>query len=327
MKGIRNKLSVLILSLAVMAFSSCTLVNVDLGPRMAPLQERTIMGEGTGKVLMVDVSGVLLSGYQVPGGGLLSRSEDMTTRLAEELDKAAEDESVKALLLRVDSPGGTVAASDIIYHQIMEFKKKTGAKVVVSMQGIAASGGYYVSMSGDKILAMPGTLTGSVGVIMANLNLSGLLNKYGVSSQVVKSGIYKDIWSPFRPVTPEEKQVMQSIINDMFGRFEALVKKGRPNLTADQLARATTARLFTGNQALALGLVDGIGYLEDAFEEAKNFAGLDQARLVVYHRPGAYKPNVYAQAPNVGGVSDVSPLLSLLAGTPQVMYMWLPAMQ
>lgn len=320
-----RKLRPWILLLFVSALMACTLLNVDLGPRMAPLQEKTVAGEGPDKVLMIDLSGVLMTGAGRPPAQPFSHVEDLASRLTEELDKAAKDDRVKALLLRIDSPGGSVAASDVIYHQIMRYKEKTKAKVVASMQGVAASGGYYVAMSADRILALPATLTGSVGVIAVKLNLAGLMGKYGVESEVVKSAVYKDMWSPFRPTTPEEKQIMQGMIDDMFVRFKTLVQQGRPGMSAEQLVQVATARVFTGSQAVGLGLVDRVGYVEDAFDEAKKLAGLDQAQLVVYHRPGAYKTNIYSQAPQISTGLDLT-ALHYLSGTPQLMYLWLPGL-
>jgi protease-4 len=307
-----------------LAPAGCTLMEVDLGPKYAPLEEKTVLGEGGDKVLMVDLSGVLVSGAQKPSGYPFAHAEDRLSLLAEELAKAEKDDKVKALILRIDSPGGTVTASDVIHHQIMAFKEKKKVRVVASLQGMAASGGYYAALAADRIVALPATMTGSVGVITVKLNLAGLMGKYGVSTEVVKSGNLKDIWSPFRPASDEERRIMQGMIDDMFHRFRDLLVKGRPNLKPDQLQRILTAQVFTGVQAKEIGLVDQVGYLEDAFDQAKQLAGLNEAQLVVYHRPGAYRPNVYSMGPEPAASPDLL-ALHYLSGSPQLMYLWLPA--
>jgi protease-4 len=315
---------ILILSCGI-AFAACTLVNVDLGPSTDPFEERTVAGEGADKVLLINIAGVLMEGRTQP----LSLSpwaagENLISRLTEELDKAEKDQRVKALVLKINSPGGSVAASDLIRHQIERFAEKRKIKVVAQFTSVAASGGYYVATAADSIVALPSTTTGSIGVIAVKLDLSGLMGRYGVAAEVVKSAALKDMWSPFKPAGPEERRAMQTMIDEMFEQFKAVVREGRPNITDEQLKRATTGEIFPASKALELGLIDRVGYPEDAFEEAKKLAGLKQARLVVYHRPGAHRPNVYAQAPQIDSGPESSDLFSISA-VPQLMYLWLPA--
>ncbi|RLC20161.1 MAG: signal peptide peptidase SppA [Deltaproteobacteria bacterium] len=306
--------------------SSCTLVQVNLGPRTAPFKEHTITGSGPDKVLLVSISGLMMEGRPRLPGPPWSVREDQTARLAEELGRARQDPGVKALVVKINSPGGTVSAADIMRHQIESFRKETGAKVVASLMGVAASGGYYVALAADKIVALPTTITGSIGVISLKLNLAGLMSRYGVETETVKSAPLKDMWSPFRPASLKERRIMQGLIDEFFQRFKALVQESRPGMSAAKLERAAGAQVFTAAQALDLGLIDKVAYPEEAFEMAKKMAGLEKARLVVYHRPGTPRPGIYAQsAASMAGL-DAAALLGL-AGAPRLMYLWLPGLR
>lgn len=315
--------SLLLLVLTVLVMTGCTLVEVNLGPKFAPFEERTIAGSGRAKVLLVDVSGVIFMGNESVPSTPLAKREDMVARLTEELELARSDKDIKALIVRIDSPGGTVSASDVLYHQIRQYREETGNKATAAMMGVATSGGYYTAVAADRIVALPTTVTGSIGVISLKLNISGLMDKYGVKAEAIKSAPLKDIWSPFRPANPEERKIMQNMIDRLFDRFKTVVRQGRPNMTADQFERAITARIFTADEALELGLIDKIGYPEDAFTEAKAMAGLEEARLVVYHRPGAYRPNFYSHA-GISGVEAMD-LFSMLE-RPSFMYLWAPGL-
>ena len=306
----------------LLMFPACTLLRVELGPSQDPLTERTISGSGLDKVLLVDISGVIMTG----DSGLLNlpmlKGEDMVQRLAEELYKARQDKHIKALLVRIDSPGGSVSASDLLYHLIESYQRDTGVKVVASMMGVAASGGYYVALAADKIYAMPTTVTGSIGTLSLRLDVSGLMGKVGVQTETVKSAPLKDMWSPFRPAKEEERAIMQGLIDQLFNRFKQKVVQRRPGLTPEQLEKSTTGRIFTAQEALELGLIDQVGYPEDALAAARQMAGLNEARLVVYHRPGANPSSIYAQS-NTGSAWGGGDLLSL-GSAPRPMYMWVP---
>src|SRR5207244_8728631 len=172
---------------------------------------------------------------------------------------AADHAHTEALLLRINSPGGTVTASDIIYHEIMAVKEKRKIPVVAVIMDLGASGGYYIAVAGDRIIAHPTSVTGSVGVIMLRVNAEGLLQKIGVEASAIKSGAKKDIGSPFRPMTEDERAIFQSMINGFFSRFLDVVSKGR-SLPADQLKVIADGRVLTRPQALQLGLVEQVGY-------------------------------------------------------------------
>jgi len=189
----------------------------------------------------------------------------------EELRDFVKDQSIKAIVVRVDSPGGAVAPSQEIYEEV----KKAGLKknVVVSMGSVAASGGYYISSAATKIIANPGTLTGSIGVIMEVPNIEGLMNKIGVKTEVIKSGKHKDIASVFRGIGAEERGILQGVLDDVHWQFIKAVAEGR-RIPPDEIKKIADGRVFTGKQALEKGLVDELGNLEDAIKTAGTLAGI-----------------------------------------------------
>jgi len=224
------------------------------------------------------LSGNRLTAMHLSGGGssialvkidgLLVSSENIVN----ELDDYAEDGSIKAIVLRIDSPGGGVVPSQEIFNAVKHAEKE-GKKVVVSMGSVAASGGYYIAAAADKIVANPGTLTGSIGVKMEFANVEKLLDKIGVKGMVVKAGQYKDIGSPFREMTEPEKKLLQDVIDDVHDQFIEAVSKGRGIPKADVTAIAD-GRIFTGRQALSLKLVDQLGDLDDTIKLAGTLVGI-----------------------------------------------------
>lgn len=316
----------LVATLLAMTAAGCAFVNVALYQPALPLQEKAIEGKGPGKVLLMDISGVLTYEKQGEENSLRERV-NLVARVKEELDKAAEDEEVKALILRINSPGGTVNASDLLYHEIMQFKKKKNVKVVACFLGMATSGGYYVAAAADYIVAQPTTLTGSIGTIALKFNVQGLMEKVGVEEETIKSGDKKDIWSPFRPSTSEERKILQGIIDEYQGRFLTVVREGRAKMTKSDVAIISDGRVFSGPQAMELHLVDQLGYLNDAVQWARSAVGMEQAKLVVYHRPGTYASNIYSMSDGkVWSWTDRlrQGRLPHHRTAPQFMYLWLP---
>jgi protease-4 len=317
-----TRLSIVVTALLALVTAGC--ISISLFPQTMPLREKTVQGTATDKILMMDISGVI---SEKGSSNPLSESEDLVALIKEELTLAAEDSQIKSLLLRINSPGGTVTASDVIHHEINEFKSKRKIPVVAVIMDVGASGGYYIAVAADRIIAHPTSVTGSVGVIMLRVNAEGLLQKIGVEAGAIKSGAKKDIGSPFRPMSEEERAIFQSMINGFQSRFLEVVTKGRKALPADQLKLIADGRVLTGPQAVQLGLVDQIGYLDDGIAAAKQLAGLADARVVMYVRPGTYKNNIYSQAP---GTSTLEALANLdimglvRGGTPQFLYLWMP---
>jgi len=292
--------------------------------RERPLEETTVEGEGRDKVLLVDISSVITDLPTRHAFGLIEE-ESTVGRVQSELKKAAKDERVKALVLRINSPGGGVTASDEVYGELVGFKREHKVPVVAALGDLAASGGYYVACAADQVVAHPTTVTGSIGVILVNLNLEGLLGKIGVRNETFKAGEHKDLLSPLRGATPEERRIVQSILDSLHARFVAVVREARPKLDTGRLAELTDGRIFDASQALAAGLVDRIGGLRDAIDVAKRSAGLETARVVMYRRADERRENIYSRA---GGPAQVNVLPvdlgALGGGGPRFMYLWAP---
>jgi protease-4 len=268
-------------------------VKVPLWEEAAPLKETVVSGKGANKLLLLDISGFLMEQSPSRWLGWGSRV-NLSARIKEELQKAARDDRIKGLILRINSPGGTVTAADLIYHELAQFKKEHGLKIVACVTGLAASGGYYVAQAADQIVAQPTALIGSIGVLALKFNIKGLLDKLGVDTELVKTGKLKDLWSPFRPGTPEEERLMQGIINDFYQRFVTIVAENR-RISRQEVLKYADGRIFTAGQAQAGNLIDRIGYLEDAITLAQEIRGLEETRVVMYHRPDSYRNNIYSQ--------------------------------
>jgi protease-4 len=256
--------------------------------------------------------------------------------IVEKLRKASEDPCVKAVVLRINSPGGSVTASDILYKEVTRVRtgdpnrKIPGKPVVASMLDCAASGGYYIACAADQIMAEPTTVTGSIGVVMMTWNAKGLLDKIGVSTDAIKSGPNKDAASPFRPMKPEERQIFQTMIDEYYQRFLAIVGHSRTNLKPEQIRELADGRVYTGTQALKLGLVDHEGSLDDALVLAKDLADIKKAQVVIYHRPVGYRGSIYAAAEAINPkMTASSPLVNIpvpdyLQGQGTFLYLWQP---
>lgn len=195
-----------------------------------------------------------------------------------QLKEYAKDRSVKAIVLRINSPGGAVAPSQEIYEEVRKVAARK--KIVVSMGSVAASGGYYVASAATRIIADPGTLTGSIGVIMEIPNVAGLMNKIGLKTEIIKSGKNKDMGTPFRAMKPEERKILQGVMDNVHNQFIRAVAKGRKMKIAD-VRKLADGRVFTGEQALKLGLVDQLGSFEDAIRTAARLAGISGEPQVV----------------------------------------------
>jgi protease-4 len=299
-------------------------ITVNLLPVQAPIEEKRLSGTGAEKVLLIDLSGVISS----HGNDGLVERPSMVAQIKEQLSRAAEDSKVKALVLRINSPGGTVTASDIIYHELQAFKRKRNVPVIASIMDVGASGGYYVAMAADKVLVHPSSVTGSLGVIMMTVNARGLLEKVGLEANTITSGPRKDMGTPFRAMTDGEREIFHTVIMSFYERFLTVIHEGRKNLTSEDIRKFADGRIYSGEQATALGLTDGIGYLDDAIELAKREAGMTKASIVTYRRPGEYKNNIYSQLLGGGGPIFSLANLDLTAmfrgGTPQFMYLWMP---
>lgn len=296
-----------------------------------PLQEYVLQGKGRDKIVLIHLRGTISTS---PRSGLLSEDPSPVQEVTSRLRKAARDEAVKAVVLAIDSPGGSVTASDILYEEIKRYKRESKAKVVALLMGLAASGGYYAAVAADRIVAHPTSITGSIGTVYIRPDLVGLMEKVGVQAEVTKSGKYKDISSWFRHSSEEERTIMQEMIDQLNARFLKLVQENR-KLGETQLKEVAGARVFTAEQALELGLVDSLGYADDAFALAGKLAGLgkglgadaEEVKVVAYRREKFADDTPY----NAFATSLDTPAWPLMDGASRVMralepgfhYLWL----
>jgi protease IV len=294
-------------------------------PTGEELQEKyhSLSKTATDKIAVIEVDGTIMS-----GDGYVKK----------QIDRVREDEHVKAVVLRVNSPGGTVTGSDFIYHHLKQLIAEKKIPMVVSMGSLAASGGYYVSMAagdGDKLIyAEPTTWTGSIGVIIPHYNISGLLDKWSVIDDSTASGPFKQMLSPTRklegPLREQEQAVVTNLVNECFADFKQLVLASRKTLRENPTLQETafTGQIFTAKQAKANGLVDEIGFIEAAIDRAAILASLDKTnvRVVKYKQPlGALSELLGASSQQSSARIDVAQLLDLTAPRAYFLCTWLPS--
>ena len=317
-------LSVLV-NLALMAKSGG-----GMGPggthRSERLAQKYVRGSGDVKVALIELEGVIAD--EVPAAGIFGIRTKPVERIRRELEEAAEDDSVKAVLFAVNSPGGTITASDDIAHLFRQFQEKTKKKVIVHMGSLAASGGYYVSAGADEILASPTTITGSIGVILQTFNFSEAMDKFfKVQNVTIKSGANKDLLNPFQPINEEHVRILQNMIDQAYDKFVGIVSAGRKIELAD-VKKLADGRIYTADEALKLKLIDKIGYLEDALDEAKRLTGATDVTLFRYTRPPsvleALAGDVETRVPEPA--SRVDALAAAAATTPRICYLWSPGL-
>jgi protease-4 len=248
-----------------------------------------LLEAGKEGVAIVRVEGPILDSYQT----------------VEELQTFADDPLVKAIVIRIDSPGGGVVPSQEIYNAVKRVRKEHNKTVVASMGTVAASGGYYIAVATDRILANPGTLTGSIGVIMQMANFQELLEKIGVKSVVIKTGKFKDLGSPFRPMMEEERQLLEGVMNDTLSQFIEAVADGR-SMDAAEVEQLADGRVFTGRQAKSVLLIDEIGDLHDAIKLAGELGGIEGTpRVLETTKPFSFQE--FLESTFLGGFRSLVP--------------------
>ena len=266
------------------------------GGGLSPGPERPISGDGPNKIAIVRIVGPITregAGFSVFASGASSRA------VVQLLDRAMRDGAVKAVILELDTPGGSVVASDEV-HQKVTALRRAGKHVVALMTQTAASGGYYIAAAAEQIVADPTTVTGSIGVIVALPNLEDLSHKIGIRTIIFKSGAFKDLGNPNRPMTPQEGAIFQRLVDEAYARFVTIVAQGRKMDRAKVLALAD-GRIYTGQQAMQAGLVDAMGHLPEAVDAAMKLAGLTQARVVEYGGEGLLRSLLGGTANRVRG--------------------------
>ncbi len=284
----------------------------------------SLSAEATDKVAIVTVSGTIME-----GNGFVKK----------QLDRVRKDKKVVAIVLRIDSPGGTVTGSDYLYHHVRKLCKERELPLVVSMGSICASGGYYIAMAvgdnPDAIFAEPTTWTGSIGVVIPHYDLSGLLASYDIKDDSIASHKYKLMGSPTRALNEEERaeerSLFQELVDRSFARFKEIVRSGRPDFRKDDeaLNKVATGQIFTASQALERGLVDKIGFIEDAIKRAAELADRDpeDLRCVRYEEPPTSLSTLLSSRANQGSLlnSDLQGFLDLASPRAYYLCTWLPS--
>jgi protease-4 len=313
----------LLTSLLCIAAAGCSIPTVLVQPvSNSPALEETVVRPGKTsrrKVAVIEVEGLLANA--TTGGGFLGTEENKVSLFRQQLGRAAADDRVKAVVLRINSPGGTVAASEAMYGDLRKFQEKTGKPVVAACQDVAASGAYYVAAAADEIHAAPGSLVGSIGVIFQTLDVSPLLDDVGIQITPITSGPLKDLASPFDGLSDAERDVLSGIVAEMHAQFTGVVLEHR-NL-ADP-SQAFDGRVYTGRGAVAAGLVDVVTDLDASLDRAAELADAEGASVVMYKRPYGYRGSVYATGPTleVPGAAAIERMASALL--PGAYYLWMP---
>lgn len=277
---------------AALILSGCAFISIDLKSLMKPpaLQERVLKTGGKDKVMVLEVLGpitatALRDGFRTRQG-TLERVDMMLTH-------ARKDADIKAVILRIDSPGGGVTASDLVYRRILEYKNSQKVPVVACITNLGTSGGYMIALASDRIVALPTSMVGNVGVRMTSLSFEGLIDTLGIRDQTITSGKMKDAGNPLRDMNAEERAIYQDIVGTLYEDFIAKVKKHRP-VTADDLKIIGDGRIMTAKSALQYHLIDEIGYYETALKAAESTAKIQNPTVIVYRREGENTGGFYS---------------------------------
>ncbi|MCL6570176.1 MAG: signal peptide peptidase SppA [Bacillus sp. (in: Bacteria)] len=288
-----------------------------------PFTEEVVKeGSEVKKIVILDINGVIQDTGDT--GSLFQTSGYNHQDFMKKLTYIQEDDSVKGIIIKVNTPGGGVVESAEIHDKLAEIQKKSKKPVYISMGSMAASGGYYISAGAKKIFASPETLTGSLGVIMEGINYEGLADKYGVDFVTIKSGQYKDIMSPTRKMTEEERQILQTMINNSYEGFVKVISEGR-NMTVEQVKKLADGRIYDGRQAKDLQLIDGFGYLDDVIVQMEKDEKLTGAKVVRYSSNFGFGSLFTMQAKKImGDNAEMAGLMSVFTkpNSPSLMYLY-----
>jgi protease-4 len=276
-------------------FSGC--VSVSVIRPVTPLEQQVVEGKGHPKILLLNIAG-FISEREKSDRLKLQKAPSLVSEVRETLQKAAKDPAIAGLIVKINSPGGTVSASDIIYHELVNFKKRNKLPVYACITGIGTSGAYYIAAAADKVFAHPNAITGSIGVIALKFNIEGLMGKLGVQDETIKSGDKKDMFSPFRPLTYEERTILQGVIDDFHNQFlEAVFAQRKEFVSLEELQKLADGRIYTAHSALKFHLIDQIGYMDDVIADMKEALELKDARIVSYRRGEGYAGTIYSSSP------------------------------
>ena len=313
-----------VLVVVALALAGCSVVSVDLTPRIKPLEEETVEGRGGAKVLLTDISGFISDDPPSSGLGLGPSTPrvPLLVRLREELKKAAEDKDVRALVLRLNTPGGTVTASDILYRELMLFRERSKVPVIAVLMDVAASGGYYIALAADTIVAHPTTVTGSSAPSWSR-------PRRGPHAEDRRRRQHHQVrraQGHGQPLPPAHARGAAHLpVGDRRAAAQSWPSRGAAADPDDAARTLADGRIYTAPQALGHRLVDAIGYVPDAIEAAKRAAGLSEAKVIVYKRPREYRATYYAQARTEASAFDAVAQLAASAGIgPKFLDLWAP---
>ena len=297
---------------------------VDSGPMTATVIEPSPHGDPSRRVAVIDVDGLILN-QNVEG--LYDSGENPVAGFREKLEAAAADGAVAAVVLRIHSPGGGVTACDILAHELDRFKAATGKPIVACLMDVATSGAYYLAVGADWIVAHPTTLTGGVGAIFNHVNLEDAMAQLNVTVAPVKAGPLIDMGTVTKPLDDDARALLDEMAERFHQRFLARIAERRPSVGEDNLKTLADGRVIDGSKALAMNVVDQLGYLPDAIGEARRLAGAPGAEAILYHREAAPARSLYAIAPKPPRVSDALPFSYPgldRSKLPAFLYLWQP---
>ncbi|MHC4976063.1 MAG: signal peptide peptidase SppA [Planctomycetota bacterium] len=281
-----RRLAITLSAIALLSLGACmpSRLVIDLDPELGSLHEQTLVtadsvSSATPKIALIRVDGFIAN---TPMPAPFGMAPNPTDELVRRLDRASRDDTVRAIVLVVNSPGGTITGAETMYNEIIRFRESTEKPVVVSMGEVATSGGYYITLAADFVYANPTTLTGSIGVLMQMFNISEGLSMIGISSRSLTSGPNKALASPLEPEVEAHYQILQDLTDEFYARFVEQVNSSRESFDVEDTPWAVDGRVVSGTNARAIGLIDDLGGVREAFAKAKELASIDVARLVRY---------------------------------------------
>jgi len=296
----------------------------DPGPMVATVVRPAHSPVGSARVGLIDVDGLLLNQNLT---GLYSSGENPVGVFREKLEVAGRDPSVRAVVLRINSPGGGVAASDIMANELDRFRAESGKPVVACLMDVATAGAYYLAVGSDLVVALPTGLTGSIGAIINHYNLQDAMSQLNLVADPIKAGPRVDLGSVTRPLDDESRRVLQEMADGYRDRFRDRIARHRPRLTPTDFEAVADGRIVAAPKALALHLVDELGYVHEAIAAAERLAGLASSEVVVFARSGVAAHSVYAITPNTPIQGDIVPFSYPgldRSRTPTFLYLWQP---
>jgi len=277
--------------LTLLLCQGCAFISLDLGSfmQLQPFEERVLKEGSKDKILVVEVQGIITTTSMRDG---FITSQGTLERIDGVLDMAKDDKNIKGLLLKIDSPGGGVTASDLVFREIRNFKEKNKIPVVACITGQGTSGAYMVALSADRIVALPSAVVGNIGVLMPSISLEGLMDKLGIKNQTLTSGKLKDSGTILRDMNKDDKAILEGIVQEFSQDFIAKVKANRP-VKPEDISVIQDGRVMTASLGLKHNLVDQIGYYEDALKTMESLSKISSPTVVVYRRKGENKGGFY----------------------------------